>query len=524
MALDDLAVEQFLAESHPAYRKTYEEMPEAIRKRVTECFEQGDRAEGRHIISSYYLESQKAQRGQEVSQPRRTKVQSQSVHGKIIEIEAGTITVPELEEKLLQAAHGPDAKLTDHPFSFRPEADLTQLGHLCPASGNRQEIVAAFNRLLAAYARQLRGETLPEDEVPTLSKLKEFVFLESKTQRPGRTNYPNSYSFALLYAISTGRITDWDLMEQMIRAWWARPTQAKPFRPKPHGVLANLRNVSDKDRLISGVQQPVARSESGRQLLFDLPELTPIGCASWLLDLYDRAGGKSMQRGRGAPWHMHLWLGAILYCAIAQRDGQWHSLTLPTEEVVKWLHPDGWSQRARDWHCLPEALYRMNRELGFINVPGIGLVQIVGANIIPQTPSDPYVRFTVCIPKSAAHGARVDWSKMCEYRKESAVLYRAYLSAMDFLHLSAEQGKPIEQTVKRADGQLIANPKARYVRGLTEGELTAMIGYESGNRQLRSYARRAFERLTADGVIDTQREGRVWRIFGPPAECQDRLA
>lgn len=515
MALDDLTVEQFLAESHPAYRKTYEKMPEAIRKRVTECFEHGDGAEGRHIISSYYLESWKSQRGQEVSQSKRTvKAQSQSVHGEIIEVEAGAITVPELEEKLLQVAQGPDAKLTDPvPVSFSPD-------HLCPPSGNQQEIVAALNRLLAAYVQQLHGETLPEDQVPTLSKLKEFAFREAEPPRPGQMNY----SALLFYAIHTGRIGDWDLMARMIRAWWAQPTQAKPFRPKPHGVLADLRKVSDKDRFLLGTQQPVAGSGSDRQLLFDLPELTPIGCASWLLDLYDRAGGKSMQQGRGAPWHMHLWLGAILHCAIAQRDGQWHSLTLPTREVVTWLHPDGWSQRARDWHCLPEALYRMNRELGFISVPGIGSVQIVSANIIPQTPSDPYVRFTICIPKSAAHGARVDWCKMCEYRKESAVLYRAYLSAMDFLHLSAEQGKPIEQTVKRADGQLVANPKARYVRGLTDGELTAMIGYEPGNRQLRSYARRAFERLTADGVIDTQREGRVWRIFGPPAKCQDGLA
>ena len=180
MALDDLAVEQFLSESHPAYRETYEQMPEAVRKRVIESLEYGGQAAVRRIISSYYLESRKAQRGQEVGQSRRTvKAQSQSVHGEIIEVEAGAITVPELEEKLLQVAHGPDAKLTDPvPVSFPPD-------HLCPASGNQQEIVAALNRLLAAYVQQLHGETLPEDQVPTLSKLKEFAFLEAEPPSPG---------------------------------------------------------------------------------------------------------------------------------------------------------------------------------------------------------------------------------------------------------------------------------------------------------------------------------------------------
>ena len=168
---------------------------------------------------------------------------------------------------------------------------------------------------------------------------------------------------------------------------------------------------------------------------------------------------------------MRLFVGALLHLPIAQRDGQWHTLSLPVEEVIRWLHPDGWHNQGRDWQRLPDALFRMNRELGFVEIEGLGYVQVVGATIVPKKQTDPVVEFTARIPKTAAYGARLDWQRLCQYGQVSAVLYRAYLAAVDFMHLSAEQGKAIEQAVKGEDGKLQPNPSARYVRGLTKGEL-----------------------------------------------------
>ena len=240
-----------------------------------------------------------------------------------------------------------------------------------------------------------------------------------------------------------------------------------------------------------------------------------------------------MRQGRGAPWDMRLFVGAMLHTPIAKRDGQWHSLKLDTAEVIDWLHPNGWPNRARDWEQLPTALFRMNKELSFVAIEGLGYVQIIGATIIPKTPEDPHVEFIVRLPQTTAHGARIDWPTLCKYGKHSAVLYRAYLSAVEFMHLSAHNGQPITQKIgkpllskdgkpsRRKGGQLqrskteaIPNPSSRYVRGLTEGELVQMIGMNPANKNHRRTTRAVFEQLNNDGVIDLEQDGKVWRIFG----------
>ena len=201
--------------------------------------------------------------------------------------------------------------------------------------------------------------------------------------------------------------------------------------------------------------------------------------------------------------------------------------------MTNWLHPKGWPNRARDWEQLPAALFRMNTELGFVAIEGLGYVQIIGATTIPKTPNDPYVEFIVRIPRSAAHGARIDWPTLCRYGQDSAPLYRAYLSAVEFMHQSAHLGQPITQLigkpllgtdgkplrgkggrVRRSTTEQIVNPSTRYVRGLTEGELTEMIGLNPGKRYYRQRARQAFKQLDNDGVIDLEQDGKVWRIFG----------
>lgn len=323
----------------------------------------------------------------------------------------------------------------------------------------------------------------------------------------------------------------------LVEAWQAEPTPVDPFRPQIRAVLPNFKKTDNNARFLLKARQPVPVS-TGEQMLLDLPELTPQGCASWLLRLFDRAGGQSMRQGRGAPWDMRLFIGAMLHLPIAKRDNQWHNLRLPTEEVVSWLHPNGWTNRARDWSSFPEALFCMNKELGVVEIEGLGYVQIIGATVIPKMPNDPMVEFIVRIPKTAAHGARLDWPRLCKYGLTSAVLYRAYLASMEFMHLSAHKGQPITQVigkpligsdgkplrrkggqVKRSETETIPNPATRYVRGLTEGELTAMIGLNPRERYHRQRTRAAFDTLHKDGVINLKKEGHgrrtVWRIFGP---------
>ena len=241
-----------------------------------------------------------------------------------------------------------------------------------------------------------------------------------------------------------------------------------------------------------------------------------------------------MRQGRGAPWDMRLFVGAMLHTPIAKRDGQWHSLKLGTAEVIDWLHPNGWPNRARDWEQLPTALFRMNKELSFVAIEGLGYVQIIGATIIPKTPEDPHVEFIVRLPQTTAHGARIDWPTLCKYgealrRPLPRLFIRGRIHAPERTHgqpitqkigkpLLSKDGKPSRRKggqLQRSKTEAIPNPSSRYVRGLTEGELVQMIGMNPENKNHRRMTRAVFEQLNNDGVIDLEQDGKVWRIFGP---------
>ena len=316
-----------------------------------------------------------------------------------------------------------------------------------------------------------------------------------------------------------------------ICAWRSEPRPSDPYRPTRRASLPRLHRIDDEARL------PDFPTDSGappRQLdMFDF-QPTVAGCPSWLLWLYDRAGGESMAQGRGAPWPLRLFVGALLHLAIQNRDGKWHALRFPTDEVITWLHPDGWANRRRDFPKFPAALDAMWERLARVPVPGVGSVAILLPSVIPRAPSDPLVEFTVRIPQVAAQGASIDWPTLCQYGKKSAVLYRAYLSAIAYMDRAAhrghgitaeigalelnEKGKPRRRkggALLRSSSVLIENKAARYVKELNDKDLTRMIGFDAENRSLRQNARGAFERLHADRVIDLRREGRGVRIFQP---------
>ena len=114
---------------------------------------------------------------------------------------------------------------------------------------------------------------------------------------------------------------------------------------------------------------------------------------------------------------------------------------------------------------------------------------------------------------------------------------RAYLSAGAHLHRSAHKGHPVTRMIaapildangepaRRKGGAIVRsatevapNPQARFVRALTDTDLARMIGHPartSRGRWQRHRAREVFERLAADGVIDLERAGKAFRIFGP---------
>ena len=263
-------------------------------------------------------------------------------------------------------------------------------------------------------------------------------------------------------------------------------------------------------------------AETARLLAFD-PEpepgdqlAIPLGlggrngdaCPAWLLEAFDAAGGRAFASGGGgAPWPLRLFVGAILHAPYAARDGYGRWLMLPARDVIRWLHPDGWKNQRSRWRQFPDALRQLDQLR--ITIPGGDLVRLVAVDRLPAGP-DGVVAFRFLIPTGAASGARVDWPTLCEYGRESAALYRAYLSASAVLDHTAKKGEPLQA----GSGQL-----ERMVPTFAADELARMAGY-CDDRKSRQRALAAFGRLAEDSVIDLQPVGNRWRILGPQLALQ----
>ena len=314
----------------------------------------------------------------------------------------------------------------------------------------------------------------------------------------------------------------------------------KPFRPTRRASLPRLHRVTvDDTHTLPGSGAPATLPEFGAITTQTPQRALPAfavtaGCPSWLLWVYDQAGGESLSQGHGAPWSLRLFIGAMLHLKVSDRDGQWHTLPIPTEEVERWLHPNGWLNRRRDWNRLPEALDAM-RELAYVPVQGLGSVLMLAPSVIPRERTDPVVEFTIRIPPSAANGARLDWPRLCRYGVHSAPLYRAYLSVAAALDHVAFKGAPITRQIgkpvvddegrpKRGkDGRirrmrdvLVPHPNGPMAPTLTDHDAARFIGFDGKKRYNRVRARKALEQLAADGVIDLERRGNgTFVLYGP---------
>ena len=327
------------------------------------------------------------------------------------------------------------------------------------------------------------------------------------------------------------------------------------LRVGSHMIPRFHRSTPEDVVYLPGLNAPSLGGQQRSQLpLFETPQVG--GCPSWLLSLYDQAGGTSMSPGQGAPWALRLFVAALLAIPVEARDGLDKRFRLPVGEVARWLHPGGWdrSNRRRDWQAFQAALRSLDElripyrvaacsdpdQCRFCRTLGGHLVnlRVVDVPAVPLTwnRGKTPVEIRVAIPESAAMGARVDWERLTEYGLESAVLYRAYLSVCAVLDHSARKGQPITKTIPaprvdakgvvirqrgrilRDSSHRVSNPAARYVGYLGDDQLRRMVGLRTDHPENRKRARAAIERLAQDGVIELDRRGDgTIRFFAPEA-------
>ena len=69
--------------------------------------------------------------------------------------------------------------------------------------------------------------------------------------------------------------------------------------------------------------------------------------------------------------------------------------------------------------------------------------------------------------------------------------------------------------IVRSSREFVPNDAARYVPFMSDHDLARMIGFDGDNRDHRYKARKAFERLDADNVVELARDRGGVRLFGP---------
>ena len=226
-------------------------------------------------------------------------------------------------------------------------------------------------------------------------------------------------------------------------------------------------------------------------------------------------------------------IGAMLHVPIEARTGAPVSLPFRLHEVVSRLHPDGWKARYRDWDKLSNRLAARTHAVHARRQHLAGMVSVVQATVIPTAWNpDAAALFTVTIPAATAHGARIDWPRLVHYGKDSAVLYRAYLSV---LRAARQLGTPTDTRSRaRLPRRCLTPTASRYgamVRATPTRRLPTRRRATSAHSQtMRSWRRSASIRRTATTDTRPARRSIGWppmvlsswndrhagvRIFGP---------
>ena len=311
----------------------------------------------------------------------------------------------------------------------------------------------------------------------------------------------------------------------LIRAWLRTPWDATPFVPTNRAILPRIHKV------VAVVDSSPPVDPSTLPLFGTSKQNNP----NWLLAAYDRLGGKSMQRGRGAPWELRLFVYVCMHLGTDDRDGLPHTLRFKEKAVMNWLFPNSKGKNInekRDPHKMARALMALLEMPSLRTTSGLFLVMPTNFTSAGQfTGGD--LTFDVAVPGDAKGGADVDWQQLLRYGAEGARMFRGFLSTMAHMDRSAHNGHPLTRQihpaklntegeplrkrggmVRRDMAQLVPNPAAKLALPLSDGALAELYGYPN-NKKGRLRAREVLSRLQRDGVVEVDHTPGGLKFYKP---------
>ena len=161
------------------------------------------------------------------------------------------------------------------------------------------------------------------------------------------------------------------------------------------------------------------------------------------LELYDRAGGQSLKKGRAAPISLRLFFELLMAVPLEARDYQ-ANLEVPLRDLRDWFYPaierqDGVIsssyQRSKHLGLIQQAIQEVHNLRVEVIPEGDAaavLWQPVSARAMPTGDLGSKARFEILMPPGSSRGALIDRHEARALGVQSAIHYRAYISLCYF--------------------------------------------------------------------------------------------
>ena len=284
----------------------------------------------------------------------------------------------------------------------------------------------------------------------------------------------------------------------VLHAKLPRPGQANIDRPD-RILPARLAMVDHTDRRAGRLFTPAAHAvnrEAGELKLpgfgLERTRITP----ALPLALYDLGGGSSMERGRGAPLALRLWVESILAVGLTDRAHPWPTvLEIPLRDLLTKLYPGKRRPKPNEyWPRIMQAVEILDSTRIPWEDPETGkggLQRIVNVSSIPRGPGalDDAVRIIVDLPPGSGSGPVVS-PNLARYGVQSAPLYRGLLN---LAYLWFDPGRT-RRPVRGGKHWLQVEDPKRYPT-ITDDMLIELFYPTSAQRERKVIATRARQHL-----------------------------
>lgn len=319
----------------------------------------------------------------------------------------------------------------------------------------------------------------------------------------------------------------------LIESWFKRPRQVEPMRKRTGiaPVIFRLIDTRSDPSVFGDLPDTIGSHGEMTTYLpgFEQPSRRFKGAP--ILQLYDRAGGQSIKKGRVAPISLRLLFELLMSVPLEARGFQ-ANLHIPLRDLRDWFYPA--IERPNGKYV---SSYQRSKHLGLIQraieevhnlrvevIPNgereSVLWQPINARAIPTGDLESRARFEILMPPGSNRGALVNRHVARVFGAKSAIQYRAYISLCYFwdYYGKTTQGRRLIRSTRpvvarNAQGLIIdksgepilgpsGKPIGQWKRGVPLDAYGRPTVWRHADREVNPAALSRYPVLTDDDLID----------------------